>query len=90
MMPLRLESGKALVHVQAAYRKSGEIGSLDPATGAYTALLKHPESAAGTESTLFLPKVAYRDGRSFLLPQRISEDEDEAEKAATGVLVFGE
>lgn len=33
MMPLRLESGKALVHVQAAYRKSGEIGSLDPATG---------------------------------------------------------
>ncbi|MGA6875145.1 PQQ-binding-like beta-propeller repeat protein [Streptomyces pratensis] len=90
MMPLRMEGGKVLVYVQAAYRKSGEIGSLDPATGAYTALLKHPESAAGTESTLFLPKVAYRDGRSFLLPQRISEDEDEAEKAATGVLVFGE
>ncbi|MGX1238914.1 hypothetical protein RKD46_000018 [Streptomyces pseudovenezuelae] len=67
-------------------------GRWTPRTGAYTALLKHPESAAGTENTLFLPKVACRDGRSFLLPQRISEDEDEdeAEKAATGVLVFGE
>ncbi|MFF9687353.1 PQQ-binding-like beta-propeller repeat protein [Streptomyces sp. NPDC014623] len=90
MMPLRLEGGKVLVHVQAAYRRSGEIGALDPSTGAYTTLLKHPESAAGTENSLFLPKAAYRDGRSFLLPQRISEDEDEAEKAATGVLVFGE
>ncbi|MFB8118815.1 PQQ-binding-like beta-propeller repeat protein [Streptomyces sp. NPDC055962] len=89
MMPLRMEGGKVVVHVQAAYRKSGEIGALDPSTGAYTTLLKHPESAEDTENSLFLPKVTYRDGRSFLLPQRISAEEDEEEKAATAVLVYG-
>ncbi|MFH9616050.1 PQQ-binding-like beta-propeller repeat protein [Streptomyces pratensis] len=89
MLPLRMEGGKVLVHVQAGYRKAGEIGTLDASTGTYATLLKHPASAADTEDSLFLPRVTYRDGRSFLLPQRIGADEDEAEMAATGVLVFG-
>ncbi|MFD6274297.1 PQQ-binding-like beta-propeller repeat protein [Streptomyces sp. NPDC060209] len=90
MLPLGVEGGKVLVHVEAAYRKSGETGTLEPSTGAFTTLLKHPSSAADTENSLYEPKAAYRDGRSFLLPQRISQDEDEEEKAATAVLVFGE
>ncbi|MFI2783374.1 outer membrane protein assembly factor BamB family protein [Streptomyces sp. ALB3] len=89
VFPLRMEGGKVLVHMEALYREGGEIGTLAPSTGTYATLLKHPESAAGTESSLFVPKVVYRDGRSYLLPQRISQDEDEEEKAATGVLVFG-
>ncbi|WP_327117710.1 PQQ-binding-like beta-propeller repeat protein [Streptomyces sp. NBC_01341] len=89
MMPLRVEGGKVLVHVGAVYRTSGAIGTLEPSGGAYASLLRHPASAAETESSLFVPKVAYRDGRSFLLPQRISLDEDDEEKAATALLVFG-
>ncbi|MFF5899441.1 PQQ-binding-like beta-propeller repeat protein [Streptomyces argenteolus] len=90
MFPLRMEKGKVLVHVEAVYRGGGEIGTLAPSSGTYATLLKHPASAAGTESSLFVPKVAYREGRSYLLPQRISQDEDEEEKAATAVLVYGE
>ncbi|MER5550211.1 PQQ-binding-like beta-propeller repeat protein [Streptomyces sp. NPDC002793] len=88
--PLRMEGGKVLVHVEAAYRKQGETGTLEPSTGAYTTLLKHPASATDTEISLFQAKAAHQDGRTFLLPQRISADQDEEEKAATAVLVFGE
>ncbi|MFF4166218.1 PQQ-binding-like beta-propeller repeat protein [Streptomyces sp. NPDC001741] len=90
MFPLRMEGGKVLVHVQSVYREGGEIGTLAPSAGTYATLLKHPASAAETENSLFVPRVAYRDGRSYLLPQRISQDEDEEEKAATAVLVYGE
>jgi len=47
--------------------------------------------ADGAESALFESKAVWQGGRSFLFPERISEDEDEdeEEKAATAVLVFG-
>ncbi|MFC8595643.1 outer membrane protein assembly factor BamB family protein [Streptomyces atroolivaceus] len=90
MFPLRMEGGKVLVHVEASYSTSGETGTLEPSTGTYTTLLKHPTSAVETEGSLFAPKAVHREGRSYLLPQRISRDEDEEEKAATAVLVFGE
>ncbi|MEV0007253.1 PQQ-binding-like beta-propeller repeat protein [Streptomyces sp. NPDC047973] len=89
ILPLRTEGGKVVVHVQASYSSGGEIGALAPSTGAYTPLLKHPASAAKTEGILFQPRAAWHGGRSYLLPYRISEDEDEAEMAATAVLVFG-
>ncbi|MCX5412017.1 PQQ-binding-like beta-propeller repeat protein [Streptomyces sp. NBC_00059] len=89
MMPLRMDPGKVVVHVQAEYRTAGAIGTLDPSSGTFATVLKHPTSAAETESSLYVPKVVYRDGRSYLLPQRISADKDEEEMAATAVLVFG-
>ncbi|MFJ8862158.1 PQQ-binding-like beta-propeller repeat protein [Streptomyces sp. NPDC102451] len=88
--PLRMEGTDVLVHVQASYRKAGSIATLAPTGGELRTLLKHPASAAETESSLFEPKVAYAGGRSVLLATRISADDDEEEMAATALLVFGE
>nr|WP_069174427.1 PQQ-binding-like beta-propeller repeat protein [Streptomyces griseus] len=88
MWPLRMDGGRVLVHVEAGYRKGGAIAALDPSRGTLTTLLRHPDAAAGTEASLWSPRVAYVDGRSFVLPLRISEDDDADEMAATAVMVF--
>ncbi|TXS09387.1 hypothetical protein EAO68_36010 [Streptomyces sp. wa22] len=49
--------------------------------------MKHPGPAAGTETSLLLPKVTCRYERSLLLPRRIG---GEAEEAGPGVLFVGE
>ncbi|MFE4215151.1 PQQ-binding-like beta-propeller repeat protein [Streptomyces sp. NPDC056844] len=88
--PLRMEGTDVLVHVEASSRTAGSIATLAPTGGELRTLLKHPASAAGTESSLFTPEVAYEGGRSVLMASRISADDDEEEMAATALLVFGE
>ncbi|MFD9500367.1 PQQ-binding-like beta-propeller repeat protein [Streptomyces sp. NPDC060035] len=89
MWPLRMEGGDVLIHVRASYRKGGALAVIAPTGGTPRTLLQHPASGAGTESLLFAPKAAYVGGRSFLVPTRISSDEDEEEKAMTALMVFG-
>lgn len=89
MWPLRMEGADVLMHVRASYRKGGAIAVVAPTGGAPRTLLKHPASGASTESMIFEPKVAYTGGRSFVVPSRISSDDDEAEKAQTALMVFG-
>ncbi|MGW1100253.1 outer membrane protein assembly factor BamB family protein [Streptomyces sp. NPDC002455] len=88
--PLRMEGTDVLVHVEASYRTPGSVAALAPTGGELRTLLKHPASAAETESSLFEPEVAYEGGRSVLMATRISADDDEEEMAATALLVFGE
>ncbi|WP_406394563.1 PQQ-binding-like beta-propeller repeat protein [Streptomyces sp. NBC_00887] len=89
MWPLRMEGTDVLIHVRASYSKGGGIALIAPTGGAPRMLLKHPASGAPTESLIFAPKAACAGGRSFLLPGRISSDEDEEEKAQTALMVFG-
>ncbi|MEU9058485.1 hypothetical protein AB0D13_06180 [Streptomyces sp. NPDC048430] len=84
-----MEGTDVLVHVEASYRKASSIPTLAPTGGELRTLLKHPASAAGTESSLLEPEVACAGGRSVLLATRISVD-DEEETTATALLVFGE
>ncbi|MFD4690478.1 PQQ-binding-like beta-propeller repeat protein [Streptomyces sp. NPDC058463] len=89
MWPLRMEGADVLLYVRASYRKGGALAVIAPTGGAPRTLLQHPASGAATESSLFAPKTAYAGGRSFLVPTRISSDEDEEEKAMTALMVFG-
>ncbi|MFD9539747.1 PQQ-binding-like beta-propeller repeat protein [Streptomyces sp. NPDC060022] len=89
MWPLRMEGADVLLYVRASYRKGGALAVIAPTGGAPRTLLQHPASGAATESSLFAPKAAYAGGRSFLVPTRISSDEDEEEKAMTALMVFG-
>ncbi|MFC5072529.1 PQQ-binding-like beta-propeller repeat protein [Kitasatospora cinereorecta] len=89
VLPLRMEGGDVLIRVEPSYRKGGGIATVAPSGGALKTLLTHPASGAATEATLFQAKVAYVDGRSFLLASRISADDDAEEMAATALMVFG-
>ncbi|MFE9910019.1 outer membrane protein assembly factor BamB family protein [Streptomyces clavifer] len=89
LLPLRMEGGDVLIRVEPSYRKGGEVATVAPSGGALKTLLRHPASGAATEATLFRSKVAYVDGRSFVLASRISADDDAEEMAATALMVFG-
>ncbi|MFE6038464.1 PQQ-binding-like beta-propeller repeat protein [Streptomyces sp. NPDC056452] len=89
MWPLRMEGTDVLIHVRATYSKGGGLALIAPTGGEPRTLLKHPASGAATESLIFAPKAAYAGGRSFVLPGRISSDDDEEEKAQTALMVFG-
>ncbi|MDK0519977.1 PQQ-binding-like beta-propeller repeat protein [Streptomyces sp. ML-6] len=89
LMPMRAEGGRLLMHLGAVKGKGGGILSLPPTGGTPQTVLRHPASGADAERELFEPKVAYADGRSFLMSSRISGIEDGDEEKAKSMGVYG-
>ncbi|MFE4328650.1 PQQ-binding-like beta-propeller repeat protein [Streptomyces sp. NPDC056831] len=89
MMPMRVEGGRLLMYVAAAKNKGGGIASLPPTGGTPQMVLRHPAAAAAVERGFFLSRVAYANGRSFLVHASISGIDDEAEKSMKSIVGFG-
>ncbi|MFE3907120.1 PQQ-binding-like beta-propeller repeat protein [Streptomyces sp. NPDC059153] len=89
MMPMRVEGGRLLMYVAAEKNKGGGIASLPPTGGAPQMVLRHPAAAAAVERDFSLSRVAYANGRCFLVQARISGIDDEAEKSMRSIVGFG-
>ncbi|MFJ5722200.1 PQQ-binding-like beta-propeller repeat protein [Streptomyces sp. NPDC093149] len=89
MMPMRVEGGRPLMYVAAEKNKGGGIASLPPTGGTPQMVLRHPAAAAAVERDFSLSRVAYVNGRSFLVQARISGIDDEAEKSMKSIVGFG-
>ncbi|WP_327367895.1 outer membrane protein assembly factor BamB family protein [Streptomyces sp. NBC_01217] len=89
LMPLRVEGGRLLMYLAAGRNKGGGIASLPPAGGAPQMVLRHPVAAAQVERGFFDSRVAYLNGRCFLVHARISGIEDDDEKSMKSMAGFG-
>ncbi|MEU9318605.1 PQQ-binding-like beta-propeller repeat protein [Streptomyces sp. NPDC048295] len=89
MMPMRVEGGRLLLFVESSLNKGGAIASLPPGGGTPRLLLEHPDGGVRTERSVFQPRVAYVNGRSLLMSTSISGVEDEDEKRAKSMEMFG-
>ncbi|MFJ7493027.1 PQQ-binding-like beta-propeller repeat protein [Streptomyces sp. NPDC097727] len=89
MMPMRVEGGRLLMYVAAEKNKGGGIASLPPTGGTPQMALRHPAAAAAVERDFSLSRVAYANGRCFLVQARISGIDDEAEKSMRSIVGFG-
>ncbi|MGW1407351.1 outer membrane protein assembly factor BamB family protein [Streptomyces sp. NPDC002403] len=89
MMPMRVEGGRLLLFVESSLNKGGAIASLPQAGGTPKLLLEHPDGGVRTERSVFQPRVAYVNGRSLLMSTSISGVEDEDEKRAKSMEMFG-
>ncbi|MCX5343027.1 outer membrane protein assembly factor BamB family protein [Streptomyces atratus] len=89
MMPVRMEGGRLLMYVAAAKNKGGGIASLPPAGGTPQMVLRHPAAADVVERGFSRSRVAYENGRCFLVQARISGIDDEAEKSMRSIVGFG-
>ncbi|MFD9602195.1 PQQ-binding-like beta-propeller repeat protein [Streptomyces sp. NPDC059970] len=89
MMPMRVEGGRLLMYVAAEKNKGGGIASLPPTGGTPQMVLRHPAAAAAVERDFSLSRVAYANGRCFLVQARISGIDDEAEKSMRSIVGFG-
>ncbi|WP_371665372.1 PQQ-binding-like beta-propeller repeat protein [Streptomyces sp. NBC_01241] len=89
MMPMRVEGGRLLMYVAAEKNKGGGIASLPPTGGTPQMVLRHPAAASAVERGFFLSRVAYANGRSFLVHASISGIDDEAEKSMKSIVGFG-
>ncbi|MER5550210.1 PQQ-binding-like beta-propeller repeat protein [Streptomyces sp. NPDC002793] len=88
MKPLRMEGGNVLVYLEPSYDKGGAIATIAPTGGAPKVVLQHPDSTTGIEN-FFSSVVAYEGGRSFVVSDRVSATNDEAEKEQTTMMAFG-
>ncbi|MGW6461145.1 outer membrane protein assembly factor BamB family protein, partial [Streptomyces sp. NPDC055078] len=89
MTPLRMEGGNVLVYKDASYDAGGEVASIAPTGGAPKTLLKHPASTAQIENSFFSSRMAYADGRFFILTGRVSASNDKEEMEAKTMMAFG-
>ncbi|WP_406014581.1 PQQ-binding-like beta-propeller repeat protein [Streptomyces sp. NBC_00984] len=89
LMPMRVEGGKVLMYLSPAKNKGGGIASLPPTGGTPQMVLRHPASGAEAERDLFDTRVAYLNGRSFLLSTSITGIEDGDEMRAKSMAAFG-
>ncbi|WP_405687203.1 collagen-like protein [Streptomyces sp. NBC_00057] len=89
MMPVRMEGGNVLLYVGAEKNKGGGIASLPPTGGTPQMVLRHPAVAAAVERDFSRSRVAYENGRCFLVQARISGIDDEAEKSMRSIVGFG-
>ncbi|MFB6945459.1 PQQ-binding-like beta-propeller repeat protein [Streptomyces sp. NPDC060286] len=89
MMPMRVEGGRLLMYVAAEKNKGGGIASLPSTGGTPQLVLRHPAAASAVERGFSLSRVAYANGRSFLVQARISGIDDEAEKSMKSIAGFG-
>ncbi|MBT2505562.1 PQQ-binding-like beta-propeller repeat protein [Streptomyces sp. ISL-98] len=89
MMPLRMEGGDVLVHMKASYDKGGALATISPSGGKPKMILQNPTSTAEIENGFFSQKVAYVDDRLYVVSGRVSAPNDEEEKEAKTMMVFG-
>ncbi|WP_330244973.1 MULTISPECIES: PQQ-binding-like beta-propeller repeat protein [unclassified Streptomyces] len=89
LMPIRTEGGRLLMYLAAGKNKGGGIASLPQAGGTPQMVLRHPAAAATVERGFFDSRVAYQNGRCFLMHARISGIDDEDEKSMKSMAGFG-
>ncbi|MFF2406543.1 PQQ-binding-like beta-propeller repeat protein [Streptomyces sp. NPDC058092] len=89
LMPMRVEGGRLLMYLAAGKNKGGGIASLPQAGGTPQMVLRHPASAAKVERDFFDSRVAYLDGRSFLMHATLSGIGDDDEKWMKSMVAFG-
>ncbi|MER8090309.1 PQQ-binding-like beta-propeller repeat protein [Streptomyces sp. NPDC094048] len=87
--PLRMEGGNVLLYMKAGYNKGGGIATLAPTGGTVQMLLKHPVSTSQIENSFYNTKIAYADGRSFVLSGRVSARNDQEELETKTMMAFG-
>ncbi|WP_251146508.1 PQQ-binding-like beta-propeller repeat protein, partial [Streptomyces sp. CBG30] len=86
--PVRMDGGKLVLYMEPRYDKPGAMLTLPPTGGSTSVLLQHPEGTNRIENSLFGGQtVRYEDGRSYLLPRRLSGRDDGEMEQATA-LVF--
>ncbi|WP_432151558.1 PQQ-binding-like beta-propeller repeat protein [Streptomyces sp. bgisy029] len=86
--PVRMDGGKLVLYMEPRYDKAGAMLTLPPTGGSTSVLLQHPEGTNRIENSLFGGlSVRYEDGRSYLLPKRLSGRDDGEMEQATA-LVF--
>ncbi|MFJ1678398.1 PQQ-binding-like beta-propeller repeat protein [Streptomyces sp. NPDC088251] len=88
VQPLRMAGSDLLVQIEATYRKSGGLATVAPSGGALRTVLRYPASTSRVESSLFLPRVVYTGGRSFLMSAAVREQGDKEELKAKTMIVF--
>ncbi|MER5357864.1 PQQ-binding-like beta-propeller repeat protein [Streptomyces sp. NPDC002785] len=89
LMPMRVEGGRLLMYVAAEKNKGGGIASLPPTGGTPQMVLRHPVAATTVERGFFDSRVAYLNGRCFLVHARISGIDDKEEKSMKSIVGFG-
>ncbi|WP_406382012.1 PQQ-binding-like beta-propeller repeat protein [Streptomyces sp. NBC_01618] len=89
LMPMRVEGGRLLMYLSAAKNRGGGIAFLPSTGGTPQMVLRHPAAAAEAERGLFDTRVAYVNGRSFLLSTSITGIEDGDEKWMKSMVAFG-
>ncbi|MEU9846129.1 PQQ-binding-like beta-propeller repeat protein [Streptomyces sp. NPDC047985] len=89
LMPMKVEGGRLLMYLSAAKNKGGGIASLPPTGGTPRMELRHPAAASAVERDFFDSRVAFLNGRSFLVHARISGIDDEAEMSMKSIVTFG-
>ncbi|MFE3828937.1 PQQ-binding-like beta-propeller repeat protein [Streptomyces sp. NPDC059092] len=90
MTPLRMESGKVVVHMNASYDKGGTVATIAATGGAPKTVQQHPTSTAEIESAFYSAKYLYADGRFYLTSGRVSGSNDEEELKTKTMMVFGD
>ncbi|MGW7051827.1 outer membrane protein assembly factor BamB family protein [Streptomyces sp. NPDC054887] len=89
MMPLKMEGGEVLVHMDASYDKAGALATIAPSGGKPKTLMQNPQSTAEIENGFFSTKIAYEGGRLYVVASRVSASNDEEEKETKTMMVFG-
>ncbi|MFI6401404.1 PQQ-binding-like beta-propeller repeat protein [Streptomyces sp. NPDC050548] len=82
MLPVKVEGGKLIAYVEAAYDAGGQVVSV-PTTGSShttTKLLQLPAGTAKIESSFFSRDVDYVDGRFYISSTRLNGNDDTKEK----------
>ncbi|MBT2491761.1 PQQ-binding-like beta-propeller repeat protein [Streptomyces sp. ISL-96] len=89
MMPVRMEGGEVLVHMDASYDMGGALATIPASGGKPKTLLQNPQSTAEIENSFFTTKVAYEGGQFYVVASRVSAGNDEEEKETKTMMVFG-
>ncbi|WP_262064087.1 PQQ-like beta-propeller repeat protein [Streptomyces sp. STR69] len=82
MLPVKVEGGKLIAYVEAAYDAGGQVVSV-PTTGSShttTKLLQMPAGTARIESSFFSRDIDYVDGRFYISSTRLNGNDDTKEK----------
>ena len=82
MLPVKVEGGKLVAYVEAAYDAGGQVVSV-PTTGSShttTKLLQMPAGTAKIESSFFSRDTDYVDGRFYISSTRLNGNDDTKEK----------
>ncbi|MGW2084107.1 collagen-like triple helix repeat-containing protein [Streptomyces sp. NPDC001880] len=89
LMPMRVEGGRLLMYLTAEKDRGGGIASLPPTGGTPQMVLRHPAAADLVERGFSRSRVAYENGRCFLVQSSISGIDDEEEKSMKSIVGFG-
>ncbi|MFF5305458.1 PQQ-binding-like beta-propeller repeat protein [Streptomyces sp. NPDC013161] len=82
MVPIKVQGGRLVAYVEAAYDAGGQVVSIPTAGSAHTTtkLLQMPSGTAQIESSFFSRDIDYVDGRFYISSTRLNGNDDTKEK----------